>query len=179
MERAASGREGGRGAGAYEFVVDAMLGDLAKWLRILGRSTFYSPTARDEYLVEVAREHGAVLVTKDRGLWERASRTGVEVVYLGRAGLEEALRLLNTRYGVRLEVDLSDTRCPLCNGRLRIAERGEVEGKVPPGVAERYSTFLVCESCGHVYWPGSHFRRMREFLRRVRRGADHPGMLQR
>ena len=77
-----------------------------------------------------------------------------------------------TGVGIRLLEEL----CPSGADPLGL---GEVEGRVPPGVAERYSTFLVCESCGHVYWPGSHFRRMREFLRRVRRGADHPGMLQR
>jgi len=35
-------------------------------------------------------------------------------------------------------------------------------------VAERYDLFLVCERCSQVYWPGSHLRRMREFLGNVR-----------
>lgn len=152
----------------YEFVVDAMLGDLAKWLRILGRSTFYEPYARDEYLLKVAREHGAILVTRDRRLAEVAAAEGVRAVYLGGVELSEALAELGRRFGVRLEVDLSDTRCPLCNGRLRAASKQEVEGRLPEGVAESYDFFLVCERCSHVYWPGSHLKRMLEFLRRVR-----------
>jgi uncharacterized protein with PIN domain len=152
----------------YRFVADAMLGDVAKWLRILGASTFSEPYAGAEELIEVAKRSGAVLLTRDRGLCSRAAAEGVEVMYVGGMRLEEALAALSERYGVRLEIDLSDTRCPLCNGRLRRAERGEVEGRVPPGVLERYGLFLVCESCGHVYWPGTHLRRMRSFLRRVR-----------
>ncbi|MEM1928793.1 MAG: Mut7-C RNAse domain-containing protein [Thermofilaceae archaeon] len=152
----------------YEFVVDAMLGDLAKWLRILGRSTFYEPYARDEDLLRVARDHNAVLVTRDRRLAELAEAEGVKAVYLGGVELGGALAELSRRFGVRLEVDLSDTRCPRCNGRLRAASRSEVEGRLPEGVAERYELFLVCEHCGQVYWPGSHLRRMREFLGNVR-----------
>lgn len=152
----------------YEFVVDAMLGDLAKWLRILGRSTFYEPYASDEHLISVAREHGAVLLTRDRRLSERAVAEGVRALYLGGVELGDSLAALARLFSLRLEVDLSDTRCPLCNGRLRAASRSEVEERLPRGVVERHDLFLVCESCGHVYWPGSHLRRMREFLRWVK-----------
>ncbi len=152
----------------FRFVADAMLGDVAKWLRILGASTFYEPHAEDEELIEVAKRCGAVLLSRDRSLCLRAAEEGVEVLYVGGMSLEEALAVLSERYGVRLEIDLSDTRCPLCNGKLRKAGRGEVGGRVPPMVLERYDLFLVCEACGHVYWPGAHLRRMRSFLQRVR-----------
>lgn len=156
----------------YRFVADAMLGDVAKWLRILGVSTFYEPYAEDEELLSVAKRSGAVLLTRDRDLCSRAAAEGVEAFYVGGLSLEEALAALSERYGVRLAIDLSDTRCPLCNGKLRRAEKGEVEGRIPESVLDSYSLFLVCESCGHVYWPGSHLRRMRSFLRRVRRAAS-------
>ena len=152
----------------YEFVVDAMLGDLAKWLRILGRSTFYKATVEDEDVVKIAASCRAVLVTRDRALYERARRMGVEAVYLGRVRLAEALKLLSKRYAIRLEVDLSDSRCPLCNGKLRFASRVEVKDRVPQRVLYSYTTFLVCETCGHVYWPGRHLRNMRAFLRELR-----------
>jgi len=153
----------------YRFVADAMLGDVAKWLRILGVSTFYERYAEDEELIEVAKRCSAVLLTRDRGLYSKAAEEGVEALYVGGMSLEEALATLSERYGVRLEIDLSDTRCPLCNGRLRNAGKNEVADRVPASVLDRYDLFLVCESCGHVYWPGTHLRRMRSFLRRVRR----------
>ncbi|MCX8181315.1 MAG: hypothetical protein N3E41_08100 [Thermofilaceae archaeon] len=153
---------------SYEFVVDAMLGDLAKWLRILGKSTFYDPQAEDEKLLLVAKLNGAVLLTRDRGLYFKAVSQGVEALYLGELELDETLIKLNKTYGLRLEVDLFDTRCPLCNGRLIRKNREDVEEKVPAEVVSRYNVFLVCENCGHVYWPGSHLRRMREFLSRLK-----------
>lgn len=153
---------------SYEFVVDAMLGDLAKWLRILGKSTFYDPQAEDEKLIRIAKLNGAVLLTRDRGLYSKAVSQGVETLYLGELELEQTLVKLNEAYGIRLEVDIFDTRCPLCNGRLIKKEREDVEGKVPAEVVSRYDVFLICESCSHVYWPGSHLRRMREFLSRLK-----------
>lgn len=154
---------------SYEFVTDAMLGDLAKWLRILGRSTYYEPYAEDERLLAVAKEHRAVLLTRDRLLYERATGEGVKAAYLGGVELGEALALLSRGYGVRLEVSLSDTRCPTCNERLRPAEREEVRGRVPEAIVGSYGTFLVCEGCKRVYWPGSHLRRMTAFLEDIRR----------
>jgi uncharacterized protein with PIN domain len=60
----------------YEFVADAMLGDVAKWLRILGVSTFYEPYAEDEELIEVAKRCGAVLLTRDRAYARGRQRRG-------------------------------------------------------------------------------------------------------
>lgn len=156
----------------YEFVVDAMLGDLAKWLRILGKSTYYDPNALDDTLVEVAEREGAILATRDRELYEKASKRGVEVIYLAGLKLAEALQLIEARYGVRLSVDFSNTRCPLCNGKLRRASCSEVEGRVPLGVLERRKPVFICVSCGHVYWPGSHLKRMKAFLRKLRSGDN-------
>ena len=156
------------------FIVDSMLGSLARWLRMLGYDTVYAKGWHDARVLEVAAAEGRVLVTRDHGLYRRALRRGVEASYVGE-DLAEALALLSLRYGIRLEVDPSASRCPLCNAPLKEVGREEVRGRVPPRVYERYDRFWVCTGCGQVYWMGGHWRGIRETLLEARRLAARRG----
>jgi hypothetical protein len=55
---------------APRFLVDAMLGRLAKWLRILGYDAEYFP-GEDDDLLRQARRQGRVLLTRDTRLLRR------------------------------------------------------------------------------------------------------------
>src|SRR5215207_8725140 len=50
------------------FLADAMLGRLARWLRVMGFDTAYDPALTDPALVALARRDGRVLLTRDRRL---------------------------------------------------------------------------------------------------------------
>lgn len=151
----------------YDLVLDSMLGKTARWLRVLGYSVYYDPSAPDSELVRIAREEGCVLVTRDRGLRDRAEKEGIRVVYLELDSNEEILRYLSRELGIRLSIDLSKTRCPKCNGELRRAGKREVEGLVEGRVLERYDELFLCENCGAIYWPGKQFRSMKAILERL------------
>lgn len=152
------------------FIVDSMLGSLARWLRILGYDTVYAKGWHDARILEVAAEESRVVVTRDHGLYRRALRRGLETVLVGEDPAE-ALALLNLRFGIRLEANPDESRCPLCNAPLRRASREEVKGRVPPRVYERYTEFWVCTGCGQVYWRGGHWRGIEETLRKAREKA--------
>ena len=49
-----------------KFLVDSMLGRLAKWLRILGYDTLYFSSLDDNDLVRIARAEGRMVLTRDR-----------------------------------------------------------------------------------------------------------------
>ena len=46
-----------------------------------------------------------------------------------------------------------------------------MESRLPPHAAERFQDFLLCPSCGRVYWKGSHYRRMLKLIGRTLREA--------
>ena len=56
------------------------------------------------------------------------------------------------------------TRCMACNALLNPVSQEEVRGLVPARIAEVYDAFLRCEQCGRVYWKGSHYDRMRQWV---------------
>jgi uncharacterized protein with PIN domain len=35
---------------------------------------------------------------------------------------------------------------------------------LPPGVRELHEAFHICRDCRRLYWPGTHYQRMRGFV---------------
>lgn len=163
----AEGRHGGEGGGAEprpepRFLADAMLGGLARWLRILGYDVAYDDSAEDRTLARRAVEEGRRILTRDRRLPREWRVEGVVVVEAERA--QEQLREVVRRLELDPDPERAFTRCPRCNGELRPAEPDAVAREVPPGVLERHEFFRRCPGCGKVYWDGGHVRRMRRRL---------------
>ncbi len=151
------------------FVADGMLGSFARWLRLLGYEVNYVNDATDERLMEVANAEGRILLTGDVELYRRALARGIET-YLIRGRTEpERLANMAKRFGIKLEVDPTTSRCPSCNSPIRRAEKTAVERKVPPKTLRIYEEFWMCEGCEKVYWQGSHWKKMGDVLAKAKR----------
>ncbi len=157
------------------FLVDAMLEKLAEWLRILGYDTVSASDLSildDDYLLDIAEYEDRILLTKDRELYERARKEGVSTLLVEGNDVEEQLAFLVRKGTIELKDAPSLERCPRCNGILRKANRSEVKGQVPMGVYMSREEFWICTSCGQVYWKGSHWTRIKEFVERIREKLD-------
>lgn len=140
--------------GPARFVVDAMLGRLARWLRLLGHDTLYDPSAEDRELARCAAATGRILLTRDRGLLARRLVTrGVLVEHDDLAG---QLRQVSAACGLALDPARCFTRCPSCNAETVDAAPEAVSGRVPPYVLRTHERFRACPGCGRVYWAGTH-----------------------
>ncbi len=146
---------------APRFMADAMLGRLARWLRILGFDTAWEAHIADGDLVRRALEQDRVILTRDRAL---PAEWRVDGVYL----LEEEepiaqLRDVAEAFQLAKRVRLF-TRCSRCNTLLARASREEARASVPPRVLEAQAELLRCPGCARFYWSGSHTRRMRRVV---------------
>ena len=150
------------------FIVDSMLGSLARWLRMMGYDTVYARNWHDSRILREAEATGRIIVTRDRGLYRRARRKGLEAVLVVE-DVPRSLAILSLAYGVRLEVNPAHSRCPLCNAPLRRASKEEVKGRVPPEVYRGHDEFWVCTRCGQVYWRGGHWRGIQKVLSEAQR----------
>lgn len=153
------------------FAADAMLGRLARWLRILGYDTFYDSAVEDGDLVRRAVAEGRHLLTRDRRLPEEWRIDGCTV--LASDDPLEQLRAVLQMLGARpAETAGLFSRCPACNDVLVDADRLETRGSVPLRVWESHEAFSRCPGCGKIYWQGSHTRRIRRRLEALRGDGD-------
>jgi uncharacterized protein with PIN domain len=148
---------------SIRFVADGMLGTLAKWLRILGYDTLFEPGLDDNQLVRMARAQGRVLLTCDR---ELARRRGVRHVLLTSQDRAGQLRQVLAEMG--LAPDHSFSRCPVCNEPLQPMDLETARERVPPYVAQTQSQFSSCPACRRVYWRGTHWTHMIDYLAQLR-----------
>jgi uncharacterized protein len=152
------------GRGEPRFFADAMIGRLARWLRIAGYDTRFDPHVADGDLVRIALEEGRIILTRDRALAEEWSVQDVLVL-----AADDALAQLR-EVAARFHLDWrarAFSRCSHCNAPVEPAEPSEVAEHVPEGVFAQRLAFARCPCCGRVYWEGSHTERMRRALART------------
>jgi Mut7-C RNAse domain-containing protein len=64
------------------------------------------------------------------------------------------------------------SRCLRCNEELEEANRESLNGRVPG----EYDRFWTCRQCDHVYWQGSHWRRMHGLVDELEHAAAGSGL---
>jgi uncharacterized protein with PIN domain len=147
-----------------KFVLDAMLGKLARWLRMMGHDANYGPEFDDGKLMEIAQQENRVLLTRDLALYQQATAKGIETYYV--EGVTEAQRLaeLSARFKISLEIDLDLSRCPKCNAKIAEVPKAQVADKVEKNTLAHYDMFWRGPNCGAVYWQGAHWGKIRATL---------------
>lgn len=142
------------------FIADRTLGKLAKKLRVLGFDTVYWRGGNLEGAVKAAATEGRVLLTRSHRLQEKTATLQVLVVEANDPQ-EQILQVLSA-FKLRPEAGQFFSRCLMCNEALAPISKGEVEGKVPDFIQRTYDSFHICPRCHRIYWPGTHFQRMRK-----------------
>jgi uncharacterized protein with PIN domain len=157
-----------------KFIADAMLGKLTRWLRMLGQDVTYSTQLEDAELMATAEKENRVLLTRDLELYQRAVGKDVAAFYVEGSTEAEKLAALADRFGLPLTIDLTRSRCPRCNGRIRLTPKEQLAGKVEANTFIYYNEFWKCSKCGRVYWQGAHWDGIKATLeeaKKIRRFA--------
>ena len=140
-----------------KFIVDCMLGKLAKWLKILGFDALFFSKIEDDELIAIARNEGRILLTKDTGLIQRAKN--VETLFLESEEWQEQIRQVMEHFNLRERVD-PHTRCIDCNVVLKNLPKKNAKNLVSAFVFEQADSFALCPNCGRIFWRGTHFKDM-------------------
>ncbi len=146
------------------FVVDIHLGKLASYLRLLGFDTLYRNDFQDDELAELSSEEIRILLTRDRGLLKRKVVTRGYLVR--KDDPKEQIHEIVRRFDLaQLAVPFS--RCSLCNGLLSSVSKKAIEKDLEPLTKEHYHHFKQCPDCHQIYWKGSHFDEIENFIRSI------------
>lgn len=145
----------------YRFVLDCHLGKLAAFLRMLGFDTLYRNDYADPQLAQLSSQENRVLLTRDRGLLMRSAV--VYGYYVRNTQPHQQLREVIERFGLAGHL-APFQRCLVCNGLLHPVDKAAVFAQLPPLVQQSQDVFFQCSHCGRVYWEGTHFQRMQDFV---------------
>lgn len=146
------------------FLLDVHLGKLARILRLLGFDSVYE---RDYDDAEIARRTAAekrVVLTRDKGLLKRSEVT--RGYWLRSQDPEVQAREVLGRFDLESAV-APYSRCLVCNGTLAAAEESAVTQDVPPKSRRMYDAYTRCESCGRIYWRGTHATGLTGIIERI------------
>jgi uncharacterized protein with PIN domain len=151
-----------------KFVLDVHLGRLAVYLRMLGFDARYQSCLTDEELAKISATEQRILLTRDRGLLKRSLVTHGHWLREtdSRRQTAEILERFDLAAAIR-----PFTRCMACNAPLQEVTKHLVRGLVPQRAAELHDEFRRCPDCRRIYWKGSHYRRMENWIRELAPGC--------
>lgn len=143
------------------FVVDANLGKLARYLRLLGFDCLYRNDFSDAALAKIASEQQRTVLTRDRSLLQRRIITHGYFVRADMPKIQtrEVLKRFNLYPLIK-----PLTRCAHCNGKLVETDKQEIEHHLEPLTRKYYENFLICPQCGQIYWQGGHYVRIKSLI---------------
>ncbi len=146
-----------------KFVVDHMLGKLAKYLRFMGYDVYYPPRDMDDdEIIRFARKEGRTVITRDKELAHR-----VNGLYIDSVDYKEQLKIVVKRFNLRIDDDNFLSRCSICNEPLVKVKKEDVRGKVPEYVYQTHTEFYMCPKCHRIYWYGTHTEKIERDLMEI------------
>jgi uncharacterized protein with PIN domain len=140
-----------------KMIADAMLGKLARWLRVLGCDILYYRDTTDREIVVRALLEQRTILTRDRHFLNM--KAVHHLVFLESEDL--AAQLQQVIKALQLDVHTNRfSRCVECNTLLNPVEKADIIGRIPVYVYQHHEQFSRCPGCGRIYWAGTHLDRM-------------------
>ena len=142
-----------------KFIVDEMLGKLARWLRLAGYDTLYG-VKEDAEIAHIANSENRVLLSSDRELCSIVENS----VLVKEKDVIKQIREVERTLNIKISPSPDVARCPVCNGEVIEIEKAEVKKDVPENVFKMVDKFYRCVACGKIYWKGSHWNMIKKMI---------------
>jgi len=148
-----------------KFLVDSMLGKLARFLRIFGYDTIYAndltdilmvDPVPDEKLIEYAKENDRFIITKDNLFHKRCIDGSL---YLHGEGIYHYMNQLKQKLNLNFKFKIEKAKCSICNSKLlKILDKNQIKDIVLQGSLNNYDEFYRCSNiqCNKIFWKGTH-----------------------
>ena len=143
------------------FVLDIHLGKLATSLRLLGFDTLYRNDYADEELAKISDASQRILLTRDKGLLMRSLVT--YGYYVRSTNPDTQIVEVLQRFNLFDSV-VPFRRCLRCNGLLEPVAKELIIDQLPESVKLNVKEFHRCSDCQQIYWRGSHYERMQQYI---------------
>lgn len=150
------------------FFVDAMLGNIARKLRLLGYDSQYFSDIYDEKLIDSAKKEKRIIISKDEELIKRAQKHGIRSIYITKEyEVEQFFEIITSVNLKRFQINGDIARCPKCNSLTESIDKELIKEKIPYRVLKSNDKFWICKYCNQVYWEGTHIKNLQEFVGKI------------
>ena len=146
-------------------MLDVHLGRLAEYLRLLGFDTLYRNDYDDPELAEIAGRERRILLTRDLGLLKRS--IVVYGLFVRATDPQQQVIEVLGRFDLFAAIEPFQ-RCSRCNGRLESVAKAAILHRLQPATSAQHDEFHRCQSCDQLYWKGSHWEHIQQFIAAVR-----------
>jgi uncharacterized protein len=143
------------------FVVDVNLGKLAQKLRLLGFDTLFQNNFEDDEIIEISLKEKRIILTRDKGILKQNAVTHGYFIRNDepKKQMKEVIERLQLQNSFR-----PFSRCSNCNGELEEVSKANLTAILPDDTLNYYSEFWKCSGCGKIYWEGSHYGNILNWL---------------
>ena len=142
----------------YQFMADAMLGKIARKLRMFGFDTIYDPNINDIDILASARCIGRIVLTSDKLLFNRCKKNGVSTILITEGTEIENLVTIFSSLNIK-SVNSQDVPhlCTRCNDLLdTVNDKNSIKDRIPARLLQSEKIFYMCSNCKKIYWRGTH-----------------------
>lgn len=139
---------------------------------MVGFDALWSSEYTDPELLKISNEQFRILLTRDHALHNLASPDFKHYVKATEPGAQ--LREVLERFELKAQVMEHKgflSRCLECNSPIVEVNGEKIQDRIPEHVFLEQKEFYFCPRCERVYWKGTHFERMKVWVKRLLTGA--------
>jgi uncharacterized protein len=144
-----------------KFILDVHLGKLASHLRMLGFDTLYRNDYTYDILCRISLQENRTLLSRNSSILEAGSLTHAYLIRNTNPRFQ-LLEVLDRFQLFSLAAPFS--RCIECNSILQTIDMKDILLRIPAKVKEWCTEYRWCRACDRIYWKGSHYLKMKEFI---------------
>ena len=158
-----------RNINQYSFIVDAMLGKIARKLRIFGFDTVYESKIDDMDILMNSKYYDRIVLTSDRVLFKRCKKKGLDAILMDkRTEVENLVTIFRSLNIESINSQKLPHFCTCCNGLLdTIIDKNSIKSKIPDRLLHTRVIFYKCSQCSKIYWIGSHMEHIACLIKEI------------
>lgn len=148
------------------FFVDAMLGNIAKKLRLMGYDTKYYSDIEDKSLIQTARKENRIVISRDEDLVRISQKNNVNAIYIqSEKEIQQFHEIMDFLNLEKVEINGEKARCPICNFKTESIDKKNIYQKIPQKILENNEKFWICRNCDQIFWEGTHIQNLQKLVR--------------
>ncbi len=146
-----------------KWAIDAMLGDVARYMLILGEDVLFRPDYSGERFADIAYDEHRIFLTTSLRKFSMMPDVEHLVIPDSLDNIWDKLRFIKQQFKNSFYSKNLFSRCLLCNILIVEIHPDEPPANIPMRVLESF-TLYQCPKCKKVYWKGGHFDRTKQKL---------------